>query len=136
LCTGTFGEPVGKITFGAGVGPGPALESSSTGYFNDPIGCPNDKFYSIINKRSPGCQREAWHRVEQDHTGNPKGYMMPVNADDLGAGDFYVQTIRGLCAGTTYDFGAYIVENIIPGQLPQCHPRNLLSIRQQSFCNC
>ena len=126
LCTGTLGDPVVKITFGAGEGLGPALDPGITDYQYDFGACPNDGLYSIINKMSPSCHFDAWHRVEQDHTGDPNGYMMLVNAQDQTQlpnptpGDFYVKKIIGLCPGTKYEFGAYVMNILkVPGFDPK-----------------
>ncbi|MDB5119143.1 MAG: type sorting protein [Sphingobacteriales bacterium] len=128
LCTGTLGDPVVKITFGAGPGLGPALEPGITDYHYDFGACPEDGLYSIINKMSPSCHLGAWHRVEQDHTGDPNGYMMLVNAQDQTQlpnptpGDFYVKKITGLCPGTTYEFGAYVM-NILMASVSGFDPK-------------
>ncbi|MDB5013281.1 MAG: type sorting protein [Daejeonella sp.] len=108
LCTGTLGDPVVKITFGAGEGLGPALGSDVTTYTYDFGSCPNDGLYSIINKTDLNCHANEWHRLTQDHTGDPNGYMMLVNAAYT-RGTFYKKSISGLCPGTTYEFGAYVL---------------------------
>jgi gliding motility-associated-like protein len=69
--------------------------------------CPNDGYYSIVHSTS-GCFGGTWLNVASDHTGNPNGYFMLINAS-YQPSVFYVQTISGLCAGTTYQFAAWIL---------------------------
>ncbi len=111
LCTGSLGDPVVNITFGQGTNPGQALSSSVTNYGFVNHSCPNDGFYSIGNSTA-NCFNDSWHTVSQDHTpGDENGYMMIVNASN-NPGVFYVDTARGLCANTTYEFAAWIL-NVI-----------------------
>jgi hypothetical protein len=47
--------------------------------------------------------------VAEDHTpGDINGNMMLINAS-FTAGDFYKETVKGLCAGTTYEFAAWML---------------------------
>ncbi len=48
-----------------------------------------------------------WHGGARDHTGDPNGYMMLVNADYT-PGEFYRDTIMGLCTGIEYEFSSWI----------------------------
>src|SRR6478735_4687138 len=107
LCTGSLGDPVVNITFGAGSNPGPALNSNLTNisYFGND--CPNDGYYSIRNTTS-NCYGDAWHHLTGDHTGDPGGYFMLVNAS-YQPSDFYVEKVDGLCPNTTYQFAAWIL---------------------------
>jgi gliding motility-associated-like protein len=61
--------------------------------------------YSIVNYTS-GCYG-AWHTLT-DHTGDKNGYFMLINAS-YQPSDFFLQTVNGLCDGTTYRFSAYII---------------------------
>ena len=105
-CTGTLGDPVLDQTFGAGsANPGPQLPINTTSnivYVNST--CPSDGFYSIVNYTS-GCFGD-WSTL-RDHTGDPNGYFMLVNANLLPS-DFFIDTVKNLCEGTTYQFGSYI----------------------------
>ena len=49
----------------------------------------------------------GWHTVT-DHTGDANGYFMIINASEQPS-DFFVQTVTGLCDGTTYKFSAWIL---------------------------
>jgi large repetitive protein len=107
-CTGSLGDPVTKINFGAGAtNPGSALATGITNYPFVTAACPNDGFYTVRNSTS-GCF-SSWHTLTEDHTpGDANGQMMIVNAANT-AGEFYKQTISGLCPGTGYELSAYVV---------------------------
>lgn len=108
LCQGSLGDPVVNINFGAGTGPASPLPGTLTNYGFVPYSCPQDGFYSIGNS-SPVCFNDTWHILSEDHTPNDtNGYMMIVNAS-FTPGDFYVQTVDGLCDNTTYEFAAWIL---------------------------
>jgi gliding motility-associated-like protein len=112
LCTGSLGDPIVNITFGGGSNPGPQLSAAAIGYqyfLND---CPPDGGYTIRNNTT-NCFSNSWHGLVSDHTGNGNGYFMLVNASNL-PGDFYVDTVRGLCSGTTYQFSAFLMNMLLP----------------------
>lgn len=108
-CNSSLGDPIVNVTFGSGDGFGPPLlggTTSSLQYQADI--CPWDGNYSIVNHTS-GCWASdvVWHDAK-DHTGNSNGYYMLVNAS-YQPSNFYIQTVSGLCAGTTYQFAAWIL---------------------------
>lgn len=104
-CNGNFGDPVIKIDFGSGTAThGPELGSAFTSY-TFTTGVPGDGSYTIIN--STANTNSGWYAVT-DHTGNAGGYMMLVNAS-TDPGIFYQTPVKGLCAGTTYEFSAYVI---------------------------
>jgi gliding motility-associated-like protein len=108
LCTGSLGDPVVHISFGTGANPGAPLAAATTNYGYISGECPGDGFYNVRNS-SIACFGDTWHTISQDHTtGDNNGYFMQVNAS-FNPGDFYVDTIRGLCANTTYEFAAWIM---------------------------
>ena len=108
VCTGSLGDAVVSINFGAGTGIGAPLPTSQTTYNYVAFDCPNDGSYTIINNTS-NCFSSTWHNLTEDHTPNDAGgYMMLVNAA-LTPSDFYLDTITGLCANTTYEFSAWII---------------------------
>ncbi len=114
-CTNSLGDPIVDINFGSGSGFGPALAPGITNMTYVQDQCPQDGFYTITNQTT-GCFG-TWLNVTSDHTGNPNGYFMLINASYTPS-DFYVQTINGLCAGTTYQFAAWILNMVaIPGQI-------------------
>ncbi|HYF31565.1 MAG TPA: gliding motility-associated C-terminal domain-containing protein [Chitinophagaceae bacterium] len=113
LCTGSLGDPVVHITFGSGNNPGTPLQAATTNYTFVSGDCPNDGFYTVRNSTS-GCFGSSWYSVVEDHTaGDANGYFMLVNAS-FNPGDFYVDTVRGLCANTTYEFAAWILNVLRP----------------------
>lgn len=117
LCQGNLGDPVVNITFGAGPNPGPKLSAASTNYVYYGADCPNDGFYTVVNT-STACFGSSWHTVTKDHTGNANGYFMLVNAS-LFPGAFYLDTVRGLCPNTTFEFAAWLLNILLPSA---CQP--------------
>lgn len=115
-CTGGLGDPIVDITFGQGAGPGPALAPGITNLTFQSGGCPEDGYYAIVNHVS-GCYAPTWWNVGQDHTGNQSGYFMLVNAS-YQPSDFFVDTVKGLCPGTNYQFGAWIMNIVsVPNEI-------------------
>ena len=113
LCTGSLGDPVVNITFGKGPNPGAPLSITATYYTYTGSSCPNDGSYTVVNSTS-GCFNNSWHTIAEDHTPNDvDGYMMLINAS-LFPGTFYLDTVKNLCSGTTYEFSAWIVNVLRP----------------------
>lgn len=105
-CTGSLGTPIVNETFGSGASlNGPPLAPGITNMQYLVSECPNDGQYAIVNYTS-GCYN-AWNTVT-DHTGDKNGYFMLINAS-YQPSDFFVQTVNGLCDGTTYEFAAWIL---------------------------
>jgi gliding motility-associated-like protein len=105
LCTGSLGDPVVKIDFGAGVAThAGALAPGTTSYSYVSADFPNDGSYTIENSTA-GSGNVWWSTT--DHTGNAGGYMMVVNASSAKTDYFYRSTVTGLCAGTTFEFAAW-----------------------------
>lgn len=105
--TGSLGDPVVHITFGAGTsthaGALPA-DSGSTSYTYSSADFPTDGSYTIEN--STVGSGSVWWSIT-DHTGNTGGYMMIVNASVSKTDYFYKREVDGLCGGTTYQFSAW-----------------------------
>lgn len=112
LCQGSLGDPIVFTSFGSGSNPGPSLPAASTTYQYVAGDCPQDGFYTIRNNTS-SCFGNSWYSLSADHTGDPSGYFMLVNAS-VQPGEFYVDTVRGLCASSKYEFAAWIMNVIIP----------------------
>ena len=109
-CTGSLGDPVIYQTFGSGAtNPGPALPAGVTTMQYTTDACPNDGFYTIENavNINQACHSD-WHIVTADHTGDPNGYMMVINAN-VQPSVFFTETANGLCPNTTYEFSSYIM---------------------------
>lgn len=117
LCTGSLGDPIVKFTFGydtlqLGIPPNP-LAPGITNYTYIANSCPLDGSYTVSNQ-TQGCFGNTWYDVLYDHTANDSlGYMMLVNATNV-PGDFYTQTVRGLCGSTTYEFAAWLLNLNVP----------------------
>lgn len=106
LCQGSLGDPIINITFGSGTNPGPPLAAVQGSQYQG-ADCPNDGFYSVRNSTN-NCFTGSWHTISSDHTGNTGGYFMLINAS-FQPSIFYLDTVRGLCGGTTYEFAAWLM---------------------------
>lgn len=109
-CQGSLGDPIVNFNFGAGSNPGAPL--AATNYLFTSTDCPTDGSYTVRNNTS-SCFGNTWHSVASDHTGNANGYFMLINAS-VAPSAFYVDTVRGLCPNTTYEFAAWIMNVILP----------------------
>jgi gliding motility-associated-like protein len=113
-CNGSLGDPVIDENFGSGTNPGPPLPNGVTNMTYVNTSCPIDGSYTIANS-SGNCFNDAWHFLTQDHTGNPNGYMMVVNASYQPSIFFNQQTLAGqLCPNTKYEFAAWILNLDVP----------------------
>ena len=112
LCQGSLGDPIINITFGHGANPGGPLSAATTSYQYVSNDCPTDGFYTVRNN-TINCFNNTWHLVNADHTGDGNGYFMLVNAS-LQPGAFYLDTVKGLCGNTTYEFAAWIMNVLLP----------------------
>lgn len=104
-CVGSTAVPVFFEDFGAGTNPGPPLPAGTTNY-NYVNGWPTDGWYTIWNNSNPNNTGDPFWHASPDHTGNPNGYMMVVNAN-LAKGEFYRRQVTGLCPNTTYYFSVW-----------------------------
>ena len=109
-CSGSLGDPVVNVNFGTGSGftslP-TAASGTSTTYNNVSNNCPNDGNYAVTNTTS-GCFSNSWFTLPEDHTpGDVNGRMAIFNASYT-VGEFYKQTVSGLCGSTTYEFAAWM----------------------------
>lgn len=115
-CTGVLGGAVVNQTFGSD---GPyALQPGQTTYKPAAV-CPNDGEYLIA--RGYGCYSDSWFLLSEDHTpGDVKGNMLIVNASE-DPGEFYRQSVPGLCNGTTYEFSVWIINLLFDGPTNGCN---------------
>ena len=110
-CLGSVGDPIVNIIFGSGGSEfGPPLNTGITNLNYVTNQCPVDGQYTITH-HTQNCFNGNWHEIN-DHTGNPNGYFMLINAS-FTPNDFYVQTINSLCDGTSYEFSSYILNMIV-----------------------
>ena len=129
-CSGSLGDPIINVTFGAGDNPGAplatAVPGASTSYtYVAPTGTPPaniilDGDYSLVNAFPPN---PGW-LTATDHTGDTKGYMAFFNAAP-NPGEFYRQTITGLCSGTVYEFAAWVINAINVNVISNAVPPNV-----------
>lgn len=106
LCQGSLGDPIVHINFGQGPNPGPPLNAATTNYQYMTTDCPNDGQYAVRN-RTDNCYT-TWHSLPQDHTGNPNGYFMLVNAS-FQPSAFFIDTVDLICGNTVYEFASWAI---------------------------
>jgi gliding motility-associated-like protein len=106
LCAGNLGDPSVNVTFGQGPGAAQPLSAATTSYTFQNADCPNDGYYAI-RSTTTDCY-DSWHSLIRDHTGDGNGNFMLVNASYT-PGDFYVDTLKGLCSKTLYEFSAWVM---------------------------
>lgn len=127
-CVGSVGEPIVNITFGSGSNFGSPLDSGITNLAFVNQNCPADGQYTLTNK-SQACFNGAW-QVSSDHTGNPNGYFMLINAS-FQPNDFYVQKVNNLCTGTTFEFSSWILNMITSRYAQEILPNITFSIEKE-----
>jgi len=112
LCQGSLGDAIVNITFDAGTNPGAPLQAATTSYQYLSTDCPGDGFYTVRTNTN-SCFGNTWHSLSTDHTGDPNGYFMLINAS-FQPSAFYLDTVKGLCGGTTYEFAAWVMNVLKP----------------------
>lgn len=113
FCTGTVGDPAVIITFGANAPLNNPLSQVQQPYEFTKSTCPEEGFYSVTNSTSQ-CFNHLWGVLPFDHTPlDSKGNFLLVNALP-GPTTIYIDTIRGLCSGHTFQVGAWIANIINP----------------------
>jgi len=117
LCTGSFGDPVVKLTFDQASTIGSSSYVPPNAYTYTTTFCPNDGYYTITNQTAE-CFGSTWLTVTADHTGG--GNFMLVNAS-YQPGDFFVSTVTDLCPNTTYEFSAWVL-NVMKPFFPSIRP--------------
>lgn len=111
-CDGILGNPTVNINFGAGSNPGSPYSAVPDAYSFVGNDCPNDGTYTIINN-SEGCFFGDWHKLTKDHTGDANGYFLLLNSSAL-PNEFFIDTIKSLCASTTYQLSAWVLNMNLP----------------------
>lgn len=109
-CEGSLGE---NLFEGGDFGSGPANIPSedpgiAPGYTYAKQGPPSDGLYVITNNTGAWPQLYGTWIPIRDNSDDPNGYMMVVNAS-YEPGIFYQQEINGLCANTTFEFSADVI---------------------------
>jgi gliding motility-associated-like protein len=112
VCSSGLGDPIVDVTFGSGTDSfGPPLSSSITPMTYLQTTCPQGSDlggYSIVHAPGYNCFTGDWVNFTSDHTGDPNGYFMLINASTPPS-NFYKQEVDGLCSGTSYQFSAWVV---------------------------
>lgn len=130
FCTGSLGDPVVNITFGAGNNPAQPLPTlipgatTTLGYVavsgNPATPTPIDGEYTISNNVPFNF---AWHSGMSDHTPNDvNGYLAFYNSQELAGLEFYKQSVNNLCGSTTYEFAAWVANCLNPQFLDGVDP--------------
>ena len=112
LCKGSLGDPVVNINFGNQFTQTAPLKSGITTLKYITGDCPVDGNYTITST-SYNCFGATWHNFNNDHTGDPGGKLMLINAS-VTPNDFYLDTVKGLCGNTIYEFGAWVSNMLKP----------------------
>jgi len=112
VCSGSLGDPIIWVTFGSDATPKGPLRQGITNLTYTGSGCPADGQYAITNM-SFGCWGNTWHLMVGDHTGDVGGRFMIINASP-DPNIFYVDTIKGLCSGVTYEMAAFVANVLKP----------------------
>lgn len=118
ICRGAFGENIFEDgDFGSGrENIYPADPNIAPGYIYTDRLPVEDGFYTLTNDMGQWTQNyDTWISIT-DHSDDPEGYMMVVNAS-YEPGKFYEQTIDNLCANTIYEFSVDVI-NLIRKNVP------------------
>ena len=105
FCTGSKGDAIFHEDFGTGTVTGEELSPGVTNYTFVDAGDPNDGEYTISDQI--GTRFATWYNSFPPTTIS-NGRALIVNADYT-AGRFYMTEISGLCANTTYEFSAFLM---------------------------
>jgi gliding motility-associated-like protein len=133
VCTGSFGDPIIKFTFGAGIDLyGPPLPNGVTDLTYVKNNCPEGGSagsYAIVHGPGFDCFNGDWVNFAADHTPeDPDGFFMLIHASNSPS-DFFVQAVDGLCPSTSYQVGASIMNMASrSGEVP---PNLTFSIEQK-----
>ena len=135
VCSGGLGDPIVDITFGSGTATyGAPLASGVTDLTYEQDSCPQQGSnpgtpggYAIVHSPGFNCYGGDWVNFTGDHTGNPNGYFMLINASTL-PDNFYKQEVDGLCPSTSYQFSAWVVN--MASQQGEINPDITFSIQQ------
>lgn len=101
-CPEQSGRLVLNETFGSANQTGP-LPTGQTTYRYVSQFCPTDGEYTTRTSLDSSCFGDTWHIIPRDHTpGSVGGNMLLVNGDAR-PGEFFRQSVTGLCANTSYE---------------------------------
>ena len=106
FCSGDKGDPVFNETFGEGQSQADPTAIGTTTYSYVPNGQPPDGSFTISDQFN---WYPSWFTTDDHTEGDANGNALIVNADDTMSGRFFSREITGLCAGTTYEFSAWVM---------------------------
>ncbi|GAB3947689.1 hypothetical protein GCM10028805_20410 [Spirosoma harenae] len=96
-----------------------------TSYEFEPISCPGDGQYAVLNSVDGTCFNSTWHNLPGDHTtSNGTGNMLVVNGGNK-PGTFYQQPVSYLCRGTNYEISFWVVNLLRPNTCSEALIPNL-----------
>lgn len=85
------------------------LSLSQTPYQFVMNSCVSDGEYTIASTVDGRCHGAIWHEVSEDHTPNDaNGNMLIINSN-YQAGEFYSQSVSGLCKSASYEFSIWFL---------------------------
>ena len=124
FCSGNSGDPIFTEDFETGIVNGPQLSPLTTTYTYTST-YPYDGEYTVSNGTFGNVF--DWHEIE-DHTSNDvNGKCLIVNAATA-PGEFYNTTILGLCAETTYEFSAWLINLVEAGTFCSSQPGGTIPV--------
>lgn len=114
-CTGIISDPTVVIDFGSRAVRTTPLPQMAPSYQFTTQSCPPPGAYSVRNSTFQ-CFNNLWQVLPFDHTPNDvDGNFLLINAVP-GNNPIYIDTIRNLCAGRVFQFGAWIANVVNPFQ--------------------
>lgn len=124
ICTGNLGDNIFEEgDFGSGSSNNVLENPNIAPGYTYTTNSPSDGFYILTNNTGAWSNLYGTWLSLRDNSSDPNGYMMVVNAS-FEQGDFYKQTIEGLCENTLYIFTADII-NIVKQNVSDHHPPNV-----------
>jgi gliding motility-associated-like protein len=118
-CNGVWGQYLVNQTFGAGnatdtwygplatYAPGATTSTTFVGAAGPVTGILSDGFSGLAQQPAASNQGNWVHT--KDHTGNPYGLMMLINAPSTAATVFFEYTMDNLCPNTTFKLSVWIL---------------------------
>jgi gliding motility-associated-like protein len=122
ICSGNLGENIFTDgDFGSGSAPVVISNPNIAPGYEYTTQVPYDGSYTLCSRTNAlSGLYPSWLRIE-DNSNDPNGYMMVVNAS-YDPGNFYEETVTGLCENTLYEFSADIINLIRIGTSDHIDP--------------
>ncbi len=127
-CPESGGPLIVSETFGRTAGP---LPDNQTSYRYVDRTCPDDGEYTRTTALDSACFSNTWHVIPRDHTpGSTGGNMLIINGN-FEPGEFYQQSVTGLCPNTTYEVSVWAL-NLLRAGICENSIRPNLTMRVES----